>query len=257
MTKTAPVTGAGRGLGRSAALSIARHGDDVVLTYQSRGEDAQAAVAEIAAMGRKTVAFQFDIALDPGLPASLARMIWSHCARTRDHLLPDHQTLRSWPTERPGYCNGSGLRDRLHTFVPGWHGAVGSAAAGGRAVQHNLAAPGRGIGDPVGVHEAQPCCPCWPHARRGRPPRYSDLRDGGLLCGGNRPHPPRHGDCHSVHRPPRRGRRGIPRVAQCRLGHLGWGGCGPAHADRCQLVRRHVRHRLRLLRRRAGRHTSC
>ena len=60
MTKIALVTGASRGLGRNAALSIARRGGDVILTYQSRGEDAQAAVAEIAAMGRKAVAFQLD-----------------------------------------------------------------------------------------------------------------------------------------------------------------------------------------------------
>ncbi len=60
MTKIALVTGASRGLGRNAALSIAHHGGDVVLTYQSRGEDAQAAVAEITAMGRKAVAFQLD-----------------------------------------------------------------------------------------------------------------------------------------------------------------------------------------------------
>jgi len=60
MTTIALVTGASRGLGRNTALSIARHGGDVVLTYQSRGEDAQAAVAEIADMGRKAVALQLD-----------------------------------------------------------------------------------------------------------------------------------------------------------------------------------------------------
>ena len=64
MTKIAPkiaiVTGASRGLGRNAALSIARGGGDVVLTYQSRGEDAQAVVAEINAMGRRAIAFQLD-----------------------------------------------------------------------------------------------------------------------------------------------------------------------------------------------------
>ncbi len=60
MTKITLVTGASRGLGRNTALSIARHGGDVVLTYRSRGEDAQAAVAEIAAMGRKAAAFQLD-----------------------------------------------------------------------------------------------------------------------------------------------------------------------------------------------------
>ncbi len=60
MTTIALVTGASRGLGRNTALSIARQGGDVVLTYQSRGENAQAAVAEIAAMGRKAVALQLD-----------------------------------------------------------------------------------------------------------------------------------------------------------------------------------------------------
>jgi len=60
MTTIALVTGASRGLGRNTALSIARHGGDVVLTYQSRGEDAQAAVAEIATMGRKAVALHLD-----------------------------------------------------------------------------------------------------------------------------------------------------------------------------------------------------
>jgi NAD(P)-dependent dehydrogenase (short-subunit alcohol dehydrogenase family) len=54
------ITGGSRGLGRNAALSIARHGGDVILTYQSRAEDAQAVVAEIEAMGREAVAFQLD-----------------------------------------------------------------------------------------------------------------------------------------------------------------------------------------------------
>ena len=60
MTKITLVTGASRGLGRNTALSIARHGGDVILTYQSRGNDAQAAVAEIQAMGRKAMALQLD-----------------------------------------------------------------------------------------------------------------------------------------------------------------------------------------------------
>lgn len=60
MTKITLITGASRGLGRNAALSIARHGGDVVLTYQSRDEEAQAVVAEINALGRKAIAFQLD-----------------------------------------------------------------------------------------------------------------------------------------------------------------------------------------------------
>jgi NAD(P)-dependent dehydrogenase (short-subunit alcohol dehydrogenase family) len=61
MTKIAIVTGASRGLGRNTALSIARHGGDVIVTYQSRAEEAQAVVAEITAMvGRKAIALQLD-----------------------------------------------------------------------------------------------------------------------------------------------------------------------------------------------------
>jgi len=58
--KIALVTGASRGLGRNTALSVARHGGDLVITYQSRAEEAQAVVAEIEALGRKAVALQLD-----------------------------------------------------------------------------------------------------------------------------------------------------------------------------------------------------
>ena len=61
MTTISLVTGASRGLGRSTALGIARGGGDVVLTYQSRHDDAQAVAAEIGAMGRKAVAVQLDV----------------------------------------------------------------------------------------------------------------------------------------------------------------------------------------------------
>ena len=60
MTTITLVTGASRGLGRNTALSIARRGGDVLVTYQSRGEEAEAAVAEIRAMGRKAAALQLD-----------------------------------------------------------------------------------------------------------------------------------------------------------------------------------------------------
>jgi NAD(P)-dependent dehydrogenase (short-subunit alcohol dehydrogenase family) len=91
MTKITLVTGASRGLGRNTALNVARHGGDVVLTYQSRSEDAKAVVAEIEAMGRKAVAFQLDTgdiaAFAPfatRLRAAL-RDIWSR--QTFDHLV--------------------------------------------------------------------------------------------------------------------------------------------------------------------------
>ncbi|SEM19225.1 NAD(P)-dependent dehydrogenase, short-chain alcohol dehydrogenase family [Pseudoxanthomonas sp. GM95] len=60
MTTISLVTGASRGLGRNTALSIARAGGDVVLTYRSGTEDAQAVVAQVQALGRKAVALQLD-----------------------------------------------------------------------------------------------------------------------------------------------------------------------------------------------------
>ncbi|GLK84747.1 SDR family NAD(P)-dependent oxidoreductase [Ancylobacter defluvii] len=69
MTKIAIVTGGSRGLGRNAALHIARRGGDVILTYRSREEDAQAVVAEIEAMGRKAVALRLDTGSVATFPA--------------------------------------------------------------------------------------------------------------------------------------------------------------------------------------------
>lgn len=91
MTKIAIVTGASRGLGRNAALSIARHGSDVILTYQSRGEDAQAVVAEINALGRKAITFQLDTGKITGFAPFAERLrtalreIWQR--ETFDHLV--------------------------------------------------------------------------------------------------------------------------------------------------------------------------
>ncbi len=74
MTKIAIVTGASRGLGRNAALSIARRGGDVVVTYQSRAEDAQAVVDEIRAMGRRAAALQLDTGAVAGFAAFAVRL---------------------------------------------------------------------------------------------------------------------------------------------------------------------------------------
>lgn len=59
-TKIALVTGGSRGLGKDMALSLARKGNDIILTYNSNKEEAGKVVAEIRAMGRKAEAFQLD-----------------------------------------------------------------------------------------------------------------------------------------------------------------------------------------------------
>jgi NAD(P)-dependent dehydrogenase (short-subunit alcohol dehydrogenase family) len=60
MTTISLITGGGRGLGRNTAISIARRGGDVILTYRSGAEDASAVIAEIERLGRKGVALQLD-----------------------------------------------------------------------------------------------------------------------------------------------------------------------------------------------------
>ena len=56
------ITGGSRGLGRNTALAVARTGGDVLFTYRSQAEEAQAVVAEIAALGRRAVALPLDTA---------------------------------------------------------------------------------------------------------------------------------------------------------------------------------------------------
>src|SRR3546814_9224714 len=51
-TRIALITGASRGLGRSAALKLAEQGVDIILTYKDNGNKAQELVHEIAALGR-------------------------------------------------------------------------------------------------------------------------------------------------------------------------------------------------------------
>jgi len=68
-TRIVLITGGSRGLGREAALEVAKQGDDVLLTYQSQADAAQAVVAQIEAMGRKAVALQLDMAASDRFPA--------------------------------------------------------------------------------------------------------------------------------------------------------------------------------------------
>lgn len=59
--KIALVTGGSRGLGKDMALSIARGGIDVLLTYRSKEAEALETVKEIESMGRKASALPLDM----------------------------------------------------------------------------------------------------------------------------------------------------------------------------------------------------
>ena len=56
------VTGGSRGLGKDIALSLAQKGLDVVLTYNSKKEEAEAVVKEIEKLGQKAAAIQLNVA---------------------------------------------------------------------------------------------------------------------------------------------------------------------------------------------------
>lgn len=74
MNSISLITGGSRGLGRSTALNLARLGNDVVITYQTRESEAQEVVAEVQAMKRKAVALQLDLGNSASFPAFAERL---------------------------------------------------------------------------------------------------------------------------------------------------------------------------------------
>lgn len=90
MTQTSPtpialVTGGSRGLGRNAALKLAQNGADVILTFRSNRAEAEQAVAQITALGRRSAALPLDVANSKTFDAFAAQL------RT---------TLAGWQRER-------------------------------------------------------------------------------------------------------------------------------------------------------------
>lgn len=72
--KIALVTGGSRGLGKNMAISLAKKGIDVVLTYNSKKDEAAAVVAEIEKLGRKAAALQLSTGETAGFDAFFARL---------------------------------------------------------------------------------------------------------------------------------------------------------------------------------------
>jgi NAD(P)-dependent dehydrogenase (short-subunit alcohol dehydrogenase family) len=88
-TPIALITGASRGLGRNAALKLAAKGSDVILTYKSNKAEADAAVAEIQARGRKAVALHLDVS-DSKSFAAFAAAVQKALATTWQRQQFDH-----------------------------------------------------------------------------------------------------------------------------------------------------------------------
>ncbi len=61
--KIALVTGGSRGLGKNMALRLADKGNDVIITYQSQKDSADAVVQEIKSAGKNAAALQLDLSV--------------------------------------------------------------------------------------------------------------------------------------------------------------------------------------------------
>ncbi|HEY2780462.1 MAG TPA: SDR family oxidoreductase [Steroidobacteraceae bacterium] len=93
--KIALVTGGSRGLGKNAALKLAEHGIDVVLTYRSSRAEAEDVVKQIERSGRRAAALPLNVELS----ATFA----DFAAKLRD-------TLKSWQRDRFDFLvNNAGI----------------------------------------------------------------------------------------------------------------------------------------------------
>ncbi|HPI11990.1 MAG TPA: SDR family oxidoreductase [Catalimonadaceae bacterium] len=60
-SKIALVTGGSRGLGKDMAIQLAKKGNDVILTYRSKEEDAREVVKQIEEKGQKAICLHLDM----------------------------------------------------------------------------------------------------------------------------------------------------------------------------------------------------
>jgi len=74
MGQKALVTGAGAGIGREIALSLAQFGADVLVNYASSTSGAEATVREIRSAGGQAFAFKADVSDEAAVEAMFARM---------------------------------------------------------------------------------------------------------------------------------------------------------------------------------------
>ena len=72
MNEIALITGGSRGLGKNMAISLAKKGKDIVITYLNNKDKAEEVVSEIQSMGRKAAALQLDVSKAGSFDAFIA-----------------------------------------------------------------------------------------------------------------------------------------------------------------------------------------
>lgn len=73
--KAVLVTGGARRLGRAIALTLAQAGADVAITFRTSQPDAAETAAEIAALGRRSLAVPCEVRSEPSIRAALAQVM--------------------------------------------------------------------------------------------------------------------------------------------------------------------------------------
>ncbi|AEV96932.1 short-chain dehydrogenase [Niastella koreensis] len=84
--KIALVTGGSRGLGKEMALELAKRGQDVIITYYSKKEEAEQVAKEIEALGRKAAV----LSLNTGKVESFDEFVQSVSATLKSKFSTDH-----------------------------------------------------------------------------------------------------------------------------------------------------------------------
>ena len=72
--KSVFVTGGARRLGRAIALTLAQAGADVAVSYRASESDASRTAADIAALGRRSLAVPCDVRSEPSVRAAIAQV---------------------------------------------------------------------------------------------------------------------------------------------------------------------------------------
>jgi len=91
--KTALVTGASKGVGKGIALELARQGADVAVNYNTDDAGAEAAAAEIRALGRRAFPVQADVSSSAQVDAMFERVL---AAFGRLDILVNNAGIQTW-----------------------------------------------------------------------------------------------------------------------------------------------------------------
>jgi NAD(P)-dependent dehydrogenase (short-subunit alcohol dehydrogenase family) len=95
--KTALVTGGARRIGRETALTLARAGANVAITYQNSRHDAHRTASEIELLGRHAVAIECDLRSEESVRAAVAAAVQQFCRL--DILVNNAATFEGVPLE--------------------------------------------------------------------------------------------------------------------------------------------------------------